>query len=113
MMNRIRFAAAACALLFTTSCDPKFAKALLDALGPFACDELQQVTEGNKIVGVACPAAKALLDAWLSKHVGAAPATSCDKHLVVLDAQGHRVGFLCESSATTLATAVGGKAVAP
>ena len=100
-------------VLFCTSCDPKFAKALLDVLGPFACAELEQVTEGNAIVGVACPAAKALLDAWLSKRVGAAPAVSCDKHLVVLDAQGHRVGFLCESSAASLAAAVGGKAVAP
>lgn len=112
MNSKIRLLAAAAAL-FCTSCDPKFAKALLDVIGPFACEELQQVTEGNKVVGVACPAAKALLDAWLSKHVGASPATSCDKHLVVLDARGHRVGFLCESSATTLAAAVGGRSVAP
>lgn len=112
--------------LFCTSCDPKFARALLDAIGPFACAELQEVTNGSKAVGVACPAVKALVDSILTRAsekkssapasdspVGKADVAACSQHLVVLDQRSQRVAFLCDGAAAALAADLGGKAVAP
>jgi len=99
--------------LSLASCDPKTARALIDALGPFACDALDTITHGNRTVAVACPAMLPILDTLLARKSADLGAGSCERHLVVVDGHGKRVAFACEPVAVALADEIRGSTVSP